>query len=105
MCNPKGLCTSVTGTGKFKTPYQLISCLTPLRINFQTDEWRGWMQWGFIVYHYFAAVEAYNGMESPLGETLSIYSVASLFAVIRVYVSAYLWQTGFGNWRFFATKV
>jgi len=50
----------------------------------QTDEWKGWMQFAFVSYHYFAGAELYN--------------------FIRVLVSAYLWMTGFGNVRFFLSK-
>jgi hypothetical protein len=47
----------------------------------QTNEWRGWMQFMFILYHYQRAEPVYNA--------------------IRVFVSAYVWLTGFGNVSFF----
>jgi hypothetical protein len=47
----------------------------------QTNEWKGWMQVAFVMYHYFAT--------------------RSLFAPIRVLVSAYVWLTGFGNGVYF----
>ncbi|XP_013418784.1 protein REDUCED WALL ACETYLATION 2 [Lingula anatina] len=47
----------------------------------QTEEWKGWMQVMFVWYHYFAAKEWYNW--------------------IRVYIAAYVWMTGFGNFSFF----
>ena len=50
----------------------------------QTEEWKGWMQFLFIEYHYFHAVQVYNP--------------------IRVFVSSYVWMTGFGNFSFFYIK-
>lgn len=43
----------------------------------QTEEWKGWMQFAFIMYHYYRAWSAYNW--------------------IRVFVSSYVWMTGWGN--------
>ena len=50
----------------------------------QTNEWKGWMQVAFVMYHYAHA--------------------EPIFAPIRVFVSAYVWMTGFGNGIFFWTK-
>ncbi|GKY95492.1 hypothetical protein MPSEU_000510800 [Mayamaea pseudoterrestris] len=50
----------------------------------QTEEWKGWMQWAFIMYHYYRAYSVYNE--------------------IRVFVSAYVWMTGFGNFLYFDKK-
>ncbi|XXG43004.1 hypothetical protein AAC387_Pa01g3140 [Persea americana] len=47
----------------------------------QTEEWRGWMQVLFLMYHYFAAAEIYNA--------------------IRVFIAAYVWMTGFGNFSYY----
>ena len=47
----------------------------------QTNEWKGWMQYAFIAYHYFHAMYVYKP--------------------IRVLVSTYVWMTGFGNFLFF----
>jgi len=47
----------------------------------QTEEWRGWMQIIFLLYHYFAAKETYN--------------------FIRILIACYVWMTGFGNFSFF----
>lgn len=52
--------------------------------RYQTEEWKGWMQWAFILYHYYRAYFAYNE--------------------IRVFVSAYVWMTGFGNFLYFDKK-
>eukprot|EP00964_Phaeocystis_antarctica_P113138 scaffold77223_cov66-Phaeocystis_antarctica.AAC.2 len=46
-----------------------------------TSEWRGWMQAAFLMYHYCHMNEVY--------------------AFIRLLVSAYVWQTGFGNGMYF----
>ena len=50
----------------------------------QAEEWKGWMQILFIMYHYLHCMEAYG--------------------LNRVFVSAYVWLTGFGNYTFFRDK-
>ncbi|KAF7803197.1 protein REDUCED WALL ACETYLATION 3-like [Senna tora] len=61
----------------------------------QTEEWKGWMQVGaliglmsklvlFLMYHYFAAMEIYNA--------------------IRVFIAAYVWMTGFGNFSYYYVR-
>jgi len=50
----------------------------------QTDEWRGWMQVLFLMYHYFAASEIYNA--------------------VRVFIACYVWMTGFGNFSYYYKK-
>mmetsp|Transcript_71353 Transcript_71353/g.202403 ORF Transcript_71353/g.202403 Transcript_71353/m.202403 type:complete len:594 (-) Transcript_71353:41-1822(-) len=50
----------------------------------QTDEWKGWMQLMFLMYHYFAEKEVYNA--------------------IRVYIAAYVWMTGYGNFCLYARR-
>ncbi|CAI9267702.1 unnamed protein product [Lactuca saligna] len=47
----------------------------------QTEEWKGWMQVLFLMYHYFAATEFYNA--------------------IRMFIAAYVWMTGFGNFSYY----
>ncbi|XP_050371692.1 protein REDUCED WALL ACETYLATION 1-like [Argentina anserina] len=47
----------------------------------QTEEWKGWMQVLFLLYHYFAASEIYNA--------------------IRIFIAAYVWMTGFGNFSYY----
>ncbi|KAL7496875.1 hypothetical protein ACHAWT_004974 [Skeletonema menzelii] len=49
--------------------------------RYQTEEWKGWMQFIFLLYHYMHAVEVYNS--------------------IRVMITCYVWMTGFGNFMFF----
>ena len=43
--------------------------------RYQTEEWKGWMQFMFLLYHYMYAVEIYNS--------------------IRVMITCYVWMTGF----------
>jgi hypothetical protein len=50
----------------------------------QTEEWKGWMQFIFLLYHYFHAEEVYNP--------------------VRVMITCYVWMTGFGNFSFFYIK-
>ncbi len=50
----------------------------------QTEEWKGWMQYVFLMYHYYAASETYN--------------------MVRVFITCYVWMTGFGNFSFFYIK-
>mmetsp|Transcript_42466 Transcript_42466/g.51507 ORF Transcript_42466/g.51507 Transcript_42466/m.51507 type:complete len:515 (-) Transcript_42466:445-1989(-) len=47
----------------------------------QTEEWKGWMQVMFLLYHYFNAGEMYNA--------------------IRLFIAAYVWMTGFGNFSYY----
>ena len=50
----------------------------------QTEEWKGWMQYMFLLYHYYRAEEVYN--------------------IIRIMITCYVWMTGFGNFSFFYMK-
>ncbi|XP_047966269.1 protein REDUCED WALL ACETYLATION 3-like isoform X1 [Salvia hispanica] len=50
----------------------------------QTEEWKGWMQVLFLMYHYFAAAEIYNA--------------------IRIFIAAYVWMTGFGNFSYYYVR-
>ncbi|XP_026665135.2 protein REDUCED WALL ACETYLATION 4-like isoform X4 [Phoenix dactylifera] len=50
----------------------------------QTEEWKGWMQVLFLMYHYFEAKEIYNA--------------------IRVFIAAYVWMTGFGNFSYYYVR-
>ena len=50
----------------------------------QSEEWKGIMQITFVMYHYYDAAEVYN--------------------LIRVFIGAYVWMTGFGNTAYFLKK-
>ncbi|XP_072975885.1 protein REDUCED WALL ACETYLATION 1-like [Typha angustifolia] len=50
----------------------------------QTEEWKGWMQVLFLMYHYFGAKEIYNA--------------------IRIFIAAYVWMTGFGNFSYYYVR-
>eukprot|EP00301_Raphidiophrys_heterophryoidea_P008437 c13130_g1_i2.p1 GENE.c13130_g1_i2~~c13130_g1_i2.p1 ORF type:complete len:601 (+),score=144.35 c13130_g1_i2:64-1866(+) len=50
----------------------------------QTEEWKGWMQVLFLLYHYFVANDIYNA--------------------IRLFIAAYVWMTGFGNFSYYYIK-
>lgn len=60
------------------------SASTAVLTRDQTEEWKGWMQIMFLMYHYYRASYMYNS--------------------IRVFVSAYVWMTGFGNYLYFTSK-
>merc|ERR1719203_1454764 len=50
----------------------------------QSEEWKGWMQIMFVLYHYFAEAEIYNA--------------------IRLYIAAYVFLTGFANFSYYYIK-
>lgn len=74
----------VSATTSFKThnDKSSFSGKSILYLNrHQTEEWKGWMQVLFLMYHYFAAIEIYNA--------------------IRMFIAAYVWMTGFGNFSYY----
>jgi len=83
---PSSMNTPTTTSTMTHNPNDTSSTITPpVKITFlsreQTEEWKGWMQFAFIMYHYYRAYSAYN--------------------YIRVFVSSYVWMTGFGNYLYF----
>lgn len=70
----------------FAYAYITIKPVTDLSLlgREQTEEWKGWMQFIFLLYHYFHAEETYNS--------------------VRCMITCYVWMTGFGNFSFFYMK-
>ncbi|KAF4999626.1 hypothetical protein FGRMN_2374 [Fusarium graminum] len=58
----------------------------PFLSRFQTDEWKGWMQFFILIYHWTGA----RG--------------GSIYVFIRLCVGAYLFQTGYGHTLYFIKK-
>ncbi|KAM0201443.1 hypothetical protein ACHAPA_011108 [Fusarium lateritium] len=58
----------------------------PFLSRFQTDEWKGWMQFLILIYHW-------TGSRSD-----------TIYVFIRLCVGAYLFQTGYGHTLYFIKK-
>lgn len=69
---------------KQQRPVAPVNDATEVLNRDQTEEWKGWMQFMFLLYHYYHAEEVYN--------------------VIRIMITCYVWMTGFGNFSFFYLK-
>ncbi|RNF14751.1 putative CAS1 domain-containing protein 1-like isoform X2 [Trypanosoma conorhini] len=73
---------SVVVNGECESP---VKCFhVPPLSRPQTEEWKGWMQVLFLWYHYFHNVSIYN--------------------CIRLFIAAYVWMTGFGNFSYYYVR-
>ena len=78
----------------------------------QTEEWKGWMQIMFILYHYFAVRAAARARVTdphtptfprpyPASPSHSALQASEIYNAIRIYIAAYVWMTGFGNFSYY----
>ena len=76
----------------------------------QTEEWKGRMQFIFLLYHYFNAAEVYNSDSLTHSHThshthtLTHTLTHKVYNSVRVMITCYVWMTGFGNFSFFYIK-
>jgi hypothetical protein len=69
---------------QYPLPIEPVKACNDVLNRDQTEEWKGWMQFMFLLYHYYHAEETYNA--------------------IRIMITCYVWMTGFGNFSFFYLK-
>ena len=76
----------------------------------QSEEWKGWMQTMFVLYHYFSTKEVRTARRRLAGDRvgappsvrrLLAACVAQFYNVIRVLIACYVFMTGYGNFSYF----
>lgn len=77
----------VLGILSLRRSVSMMTADQPFLSRDQTEEWKGWMQFVILIYHYTGA-----------SKTLEIYKV------IRILVASYLFLTGFGHTIYFYQK-
>ncbi|KAM0328115.1 hypothetical protein ACHAQA_005518 [Verticillium albo-atrum] len=90
MCAPclaVGIVTIRKSKAPRAKPGQLVEADQPFLSRDQTDEWKGWMQFVILVYHWTAAARS-----------------TGIYIFVRLLVAAYLFQTGYGHTTFFLLK-
>ncbi|KAF7559933.1 hypothetical protein G7046_g4208 [Stylonectria norvegica] len=93
MCVPFLIATALT-IRKSAPPRSKPTALTvetnqPFLGRDQTEEWKGWMQWAILLWHWTRSMDVKH---------------VEVHAFIRLLVAAYLFQTGYNHTSFFLAK-
>ncbi|KAG5562119.1 hypothetical protein RHGRI_004987 [Rhododendron griersonianum] len=71
----------------------------------QTEEWKGWMQASIYISSYSLAVtlvlENVRNLLSVLFLMYHYFAATEIYNAIRVFIAAYVWMTGFGNFSYY----